>query len=219
MPVVEVARMMGTSPGIVSGWKEEYSTLFDRLIRKSAEQLDNTTGGVRVRRKAYLSGCTASEEVESELRACKIRYSVIENVTAVARELLRSGNVLANLQRPVYGEDASSTFLPPPAGSSPIDRESANLLILVNAQLAQTSGSASETMLSGSVKGEIDELRWRTFVGNNVKLDEPILQDIAMEFSLHAVLDTWMDAIRAFYTSSMDALLLGHVLIQKSGIQ
>jgi len=46
-----------------------------------------------------------------------------------------------------------------------------------------------------------------------------ILQDIAMEFSLHSVLDTWMDAIRAFYTSSMDALLLGHVLIQKSGIQ
>ena len=40
-----------------------------------------------------------------------------------------------------------------------------------------------------------------------------------MEFSLDAVLDTWMDAIRAFYTSSMDALLLGHVLIQKSGIQ
>ena len=140
-------------------------------------------------------------------------------MTAVARELLRSGNVLANLQRPVYGEDASSTFLPPPAGSSPIDRESANFLILVNAQLAQTSRSASETVLSGSVKGEIDELRWRTFVGNNVKLDEPILQDIAMEFSLDAVLDTWMDAIRAFYTSSMDALLLGHVLIQKSGIQ
>jgi len=99
---------------MVSGWKEEYSILLDRLIRKSAEQLDNTTGGVRVSRKAYLSGCTASEEVESELRACKIRYSVIENVTAVARELLRSGNVLANLQRPVYGEDALSTFLPPP---------------------------------------------------------------------------------------------------------
>ena len=74
-------------------------------------------------------------------------------------------------------------------------------------------------MLSGSVKGEIDELRWRTFVGNNVKLDEPILQDIAMESRLDAVLDTWMDAIRAFHTSSMDASFLGHVLIQKSGIQ
>ena len=219
VPVVEVARMMGTTPGMVSGWKEEYSSLFDRLVRKSAEQLDNTTGCVRIKRMAYLSGCTAGEEVESELRACKLRYSVIENVTAVARELLRSGNVLANLQRPVYSEDASSPCLRPAAGSSPIDRESANFLILVNAQLSQTNGSASETMLSGAVKGQIDELRWRTFVGNNVKLDEPILQDIAIEFSLDAVLDTWMDAIRAFYTSSMDALLLGHVLIQKSGIQ
>ena len=74
MPVVEVARMMGTSPGIVSGWKEEYSTLFDRLIRKSAEQLDNTTGGVRVRRKAYLSGCTASEEARASCEPA--RYAI-----------------------------------------------------------------------------------------------------------------------------------------------
>ena len=74
VPVVEVARMMGTSPGMVSGWKEEYSTLFDRLIRKSAEQLDNTTGGVRVRRKAYLSGCTASEEARASCEPA--RYAI-----------------------------------------------------------------------------------------------------------------------------------------------
>jgi len=51
---------------------------------------------------AYMSGCVGSEEVESELRECKIRYSVIEEVAAVAGELLGSGSVLGNFQQPTF---------------------------------------------------------------------------------------------------------------------
>jgi len=49
-----------------------------------------------------MSGAVGGAEVESELRECKIRYSVIENATAVAGELLSSGSVLGNFQKPIY---------------------------------------------------------------------------------------------------------------------
>jgi len=61
-----------------------------------------------------MSGSVGGEEVESELHACKIRYSIIENAAAIAGELLRSGNVLGNFQKPIYWKafpSASRHFL------------------------------------------------------------------------------------------------------------
>jgi len=96
VPVIEVTEMMGVSPEVFSAWKAEYSELFDRLISRfpEPEQLSTVAKTVGSRRMAYMSGCVGGEEVESELRECKIRYSVIEDVAAVAGELLGSGSVL-----------------------------------------------------------------------------------------------------------------------------
>jgi hypothetical protein len=55
-----------------------------------------TIAGGRI---AYLTGCVGGEEIESELRACKLRYAVIENPAAVARDLLRSGEHIGQLSR------------------------------------------------------------------------------------------------------------------------
>jgi predicted NodU family carbamoyl transferase len=47
-------------------------------------------------------------------------------------------------------------------------------------------------------------------------IDEPIIPGVGLKFSLDGILDTPIDAIRAFYTSPVDALLLGNFLIRKS---
>jgi len=102
VPVIEVIQMMGVSPEVFYAWKAEYAELFDKLITRFPEpkQPNNVTKKVGSRRIAYISGCIGAEEVESELRACKLKYSVIENAAAIAGELLRSGSVLGNFQRP-----------------------------------------------------------------------------------------------------------------------
>ena len=114
----------------------------------------------------------------------------------------------------------------PEASLSPSDYERGSLYLLVNAELAgpnngphQTHELAGELTLLGDVTEEIDELRWWSDLGSGSTLDEPIIQDSVMKYTLDAVLDTWMDGIRAFYTSSMDALLLGRFLIQKSELR
>jgi hypothetical protein len=62
----------------------------------------------------------------------------------------------------------------------------------------------------------IDELRWRTNPGRVAQTNEPILQRVAMKFNLNGISDAAINAIRIFYTSPIDALLLGSVLIRKS---
>jgi predicted NodU family carbamoyl transferase len=48
------------------------------------------------------------------------------------------------------------------------------------------------------------------------RIEVPIIQDVGLKFSLDGILDAPIDAIRAFYTSPVDALLLGNLLIKKS---
>jgi hypothetical protein len=48
------------------------------------------------------------------------------------------------------------------------------------------------------------------------QIDEAIIRDVSVEFSLDEILDTPMDEIRAFYTSPIGALLLGNFLTKKS---
>lgn len=95
--------------------------------------------------------------------------------------------------------------------------------ILVSAQVVnqtkdplRVGASGGETTLSGVVSEEIDELRWRGDLADDGQIDEPIICDVSLKFSLDGILDTPIDAIRAFYTSPMDALLLGNFLIKKS---
>ena len=103
VPVAEVTRMMGVSPEVFSAWRAEYAEVLDKLIIRSAGQIQpnavtkTITGG----RIAYLTGCVGGEEIESELRACKLRYAVIENPAAVAGDLLRSGSILGNFQESI----------------------------------------------------------------------------------------------------------------------
>jgi len=90
----------GVSPEVFSAWRAEYAEVLDKLIIRSAGQIQpnavtKTTAGGRI---AYLTGCVGGEEIESELRACKLRYAVIENPAAVAGDLLRSGSILATFK-------------------------------------------------------------------------------------------------------------------------
>ena len=210
VPVVEVTQMMGVSLEVFSAWKAEYAELFDKLIGTFPEpkQPNNVTKTVGNKRMAYMSGSVGGEEVERELRECKIRYSVIENAAAIAGELLRSGSVLGNFQKLIYWKDFPSASRP---------------LILVSAQLANQEGdspqsraSRGEAALSGVFSSEIDELRWRADLAGGSQIDEAIIRDVGVKFSLDGILDGVIDAIRAFYTSPMDALLLGNFLIKKS---
>src|SRR6267378_8105106 len=84
VPVVEVTQMMGVSLEVFSAWKAEYTELFDKLIGTFPEpkQPNNVTETAGNRLMAYMSGSVGGEEVESELHACKIRYSVIESAAA-----------------------------------------------------------------------------------------------------------------------------------------
>ena len=258
VPVADIAQTMGAAPGTVSAWKREYAALLGKLIRRSAlpDEFKPAANAARVRRTAYMSACIDKEEVECELRACKIRYSVVDNAAARASQLLRAGKVLGNLQIPYRGEDALSNLDPPlenslepavprrpPAlssanlqqapemkvpeaslSSSGYERES--LYLLVNAELADSSNGAHQTYelageltLLGAVTEEIDQLRWWSDLGSGGTLDEPIIQDGVMKYTLDAVLDTCIHGIRAFYTSSIDALLLGKFLILKSELR
>ena len=255
VPVAEVTQMMGASPETFSGWRAEYADVFDKLIIRSAAQIQpnavaKTIAGGRI---AYLTGCAGGEEIESELRACKLRYAVIENPAAIAGDLLRSGSILGNFQesiswtcfpmasRPLL-EGSSNDALPPPnselsvsscgqpfekqkreADGSQIGQARVSLFVLVSAQIVDLKGksprheaSRGETALSGAFSGEVDELRWRTHMAGRDQIDEPIIRGVGLKFSLDGILDTPMDAIRAFYTSPVDALLLGNFLIRKS---
>ena len=222
VPVVEVTQMMGVSLKVFSVWKAEYAELFDKLIGSLPEpkQPNNVTKTVGNRRMAYMSGSVGGEEVESELQACKIRYSVIENAAAIAGELLRSGNVLSNFQKPLYWKDFPSASRPL-LDSSQMGQAGESLFILVSAQLVnqemdspQSGASRGEAALSGVFSS--DELRWRTELADGGQIDEAIIRDVVAKFSLDGILDAPIDASRAFYTSPMDALLLGNFLIKKS---
>lgn len=97
------------------------------------------------------------------------------------------------------------------------------LFILVSAQIVnqkrdshRSRVSGGETVLSGVLSSEIDELRWRTNLAGGGQIDEAIIRDVPVKFSLDGILATSIDGIRAFYTSPMDALLLGNFLIKKS---
>jgi len=224
VPVVEVTQMMGVSLEVFSVWKAEYTELFDKLIGTFPEpkQPSNVTKTVGNRRMAYMSGSVGGEEVESELRECKIRYSVIENAAAIAGELLRSGSLLGNFQKPIYWKDFPSASRPL-LDSSQMGQAGESLFILVSAQLVnqemdspQSGASRGEAALSGVFSRGIDELRWRTELADGGQIDEAIIRDVAVKFSLDGILDAPIDAIRAFYTSPMDALLLGNFLIKKS---
>jgi carbamoyltransferase len=247
--------MMGVSPEVFSAWRAEYAEVLDKLIIRSAGQIQpnavtKTIAGGRI---AYLAGCVGGEEIESELRACKLRYAVIENPAAVAGDLLRSGSILGNFQKPISWkcfpmasrpllEGSSKDALPPPnselsvsscgqpfekqkreADGSQIGQARVSLLVLVSAQIVDLKGrsprheaSPGETALSGAFSAEVDELRWRTHMAGRDQIDEPIIRGVGLKFSLDGILDTPIDAIRAFYTSPVDALLLGNFLIRKS---
>src|SRR5882762_7779652 len=82
--------------------------------------------------------------------------------------------------------------------------------------LASIWGIQGRAALSGVFSSEIDELRWRADLASGSQIDEAIIRDVAVKFSLDGILDAPIDAIRAFYTSPMDALLLGNFLIKKS---
>jgi carbamoyltransferase len=247
--------MMGVSPEVFSAWRAEYAEVLDKLIIRSAGQIQpnavtKTIAGGRI---AYLTGCVGGEEIESELRACKLRYAVIENPAAVAGDLLRSGSILGNFQESISWtcfpmasrrllEGSSNDALPPPnselsvsssgqpfekqkreVDGSQIGQERVSLLVLVSAQIVDLKGrsprheaSPGETALSGAFSAEVDELRWRTHMAGRDQIDEPIIRGVGLKFSLDGILDTPSDAIRAFYTSPVDALLLGNFLIRKS---
>ena len=259
VPVSDIAQTMGAAPATVSAWKRGYAARLGKLIRRSAlpDEFNPSANAARVRRTAYMSACIDIEEVECELRACKIRYSVVDNAASRASQLLRAGKVLGNLHIRCWKEDTLSNLDPPldensleqaaprrppalssaslqqssemkvpEASLSPSDYELGSLYLLVNAELAdpsngphQTHELAGELTLLGDVTEEIDELRWWSDLGSGATLDEPVIQDSVMKYTLDAVLDTWMDGIRAFYTSSMDALLLGRFLIQKAELR
>src|SRR5258708_36856614 len=120
-------RMMGVRSAICSSTRAEYAEVLDKLIIRSAGQIQpnavtKTIAGGRI---AYLTGCVGGEEIESELRACKLRYAVIENPAAVAGDLLRSGSILGNFQKSISWkcfpmasrpllEASSNDALPPP---------------------------------------------------------------------------------------------------------
>ena len=165
VPVVEVTQMMGVSLEVFSAWKAEYAELFDKLISRFPEQLSAVTKTVDGRRMAHMSGSVGGAEVESELRECKIRYSVIENAAAIAGELLRSGSILGNFQKPIYWKDFPSASRPL-LGGSQMGQAGESLFILVSAQLVnqekgspQSGASKGEAALSGVFSSEIDELR------------------------------------------------------------
>lgn len=219
VPVVEITRMMGVSPDVFFAWKAEYAELFEKLIIRFAgpKQPNNATKTTAGRRVAYLSGCAGGKEVENMLRECKVRFSFIENPATVACELLRSGSVLGNFQKPLSGKGL------PEAGGFLMGQARMNFFILVSAQIVNPRSDSpqhgvfdGETALSGVVSVEIDELRWRTEMAGGAQIDVPITQGVGLKFSLDGILDAPIDAVRTFYTSPVDALLLGNLLIKKS---
>lgn len=251
VPMVEVTRMMGVSPEVFSTWKAEYAELFDKLIiRLSGPRHPNdATKATHGRRIAYLSGSVGGEDVERELRECKLPYSVIENPAAVAGELLRSGSILGNFQEPLSRECLPSDSQPlleasseptasgrlsdsvrrlsdkqaREADSSQMGQAQRDPLVLVSAQMVKPKRSSSqywvsrsETVLSGVCNGEINELRWRMELVGGGQIDMSIIEGVSLRFSLDGILDSPIDAIRAFYTSPVDALLMGNLLIRKS---
>lgn len=226
--MVDITQMMDVSPEVFYAWRAEYTELFDKLITRlpQPKQPNDVTKTVGTRRIAYISGGFVAEEVESELRACKLKFSVIENAATIAGELLKSGSILGNFQKPSYRKDSSSASSPLHEGSiggSQMGKPMESASILVSVQVVNQArdplpveASAGGIALSGVVSEEIDELRWRVDLADDGQIDEPIISDVSLKFSLDGILDAPIDAIRAFYTSPMDALLLGNFLIKKS---
>jgi hypothetical protein len=216
----EVLAMMGVSSSVFSAWKSAYAQTFRKLTKT-----------VGVRRVAYFSAWLGHQlEVESALQACKIGYSVVGNWAEAVRELVKSGFLLANLQAPVQAESSapipSSSFNGSSSHATPTSHQNEERpLMLVSVQgldqedlSVQPGIPADERKIAGAVSTRIDELMWSTCLGYRGPMDESIVGGVPMRFSLEAILDGPVDAIRIFFTSSMDVLLLGNCLIQKSEI-
>jgi hypothetical protein len=85
-----------------------------------------------------------------------------------------------------------------------------NLLVRVSAHIVDLKGKsprheASRGERAGAFSEEVDELRWRTHMAGRDPIDEPITRGVGLKFSLDGIPDTPIDAIRAFYTSPVDA--------------
>ena len=57
----------------------------------------------------------------------------------------------------------------------------------------QSGTSDGEARLSGVFSSEIDELRLRTDLAGGGQIDEAIIRDVSVEFSLDGILDTPID--------------------------
>src|SRR5205814_874378 len=109
------------------------------------------------------------------------------------------------------------------ADGSQMGKARVSLLVLVSAKIVdpqsdspQRGTPGDETTLSGALSEEIDELRWRMNSACGDQMDVLIIRGVSLRFSLEGILDGPIDAIRAFYTSPMDAMLLGNLLLKKS---
>ena len=232
VPILEVTQMMDVSPEVFSGWKAEYADLLDKLVMRMARSSERSepaksTGDWRV---AFLYGCVGGDPVESQLRECKLRYSVIENPAVVAAALLASGNIVGNLQIPMSWWPPASTSraqfenAESEEDGSASDQVHVRSVILVSVQVLNPNSRSlqqgvfsDQPTLSGALSLEIDELRWRTNSIEGPSVEASIVRGARMKFSLEGILDGPIDAIRAFYTSPMDAILMGNFLIKKSG--
>jgi hypothetical protein len=201
VPERDMVAMMGVSPVVLAARKRNYE--------RSFLELTELVDGKRI---SYMSDWAAPlDQLENELRDCRIPFALVKDKARVIREALQSNKVIANLQPTFRLNDVDRV----PAMASTLALVSVTPLHYADGA-SQNCASSQDTGITGALSAEINELRWRTHSKTHGTADELISQDLAMMFSLEAILSSSTEAIRIFYTSGMDALLLGNWLVEKT---
>ena len=199
VPVNDLLQMMGTTGQIFSAWQAEYAESFNFFVTPDSNASSAGPDGRNVRRTAYMWDGLDEQNIEEVLTQCKIKYRVCDRLPSVVRELLMSGERLANFQ-----------YLLPPGSSS---RPATSCMALVSAQVVDDT--SDQTPFWGACSAQIDELRFKHLKPDGYA-EEAVIREVPLKFALEGIFEQAIDAIRAFYTSPIDSLLLGTFLVQKT---
>ena len=205
----------GVDPDLVASWAARYSETFAKLIQLEplGPPTSDRSGCGSVRRVACLTDYPGSlQDVIQTLQFCKIRYLIVQDSANAVREALGT-----------YKEVGCFQSLPDSPEENLRRRtqsvQPARVLVSVkidNGDLPSNHQDSPEKLIRGAMSGHVDEIRWRRRSATGDHVEASIWAHESMSVVLWGILDTVIEAIRLFYTSSMDALLLGNCLIQKS---
>jgi hypothetical protein len=194
MPVTGVLRMMSVSPKMFFGWMSDYMKVFRELLTGQAFASNEDAEPCLVMLSNTLR--IPTQRIKEELGRCRLRYSKCEAPAICIRQLLASRQRVA-------------VFFHPFAQIAIPDSSLEDCAVLLSLNIVGTPG---DIHFNGVCCATVIGARWVPVVGST----EAVIEAIPMEVRLEGIFGDPIDAVRTFYTSPSDALILGDFLLRKT---